>query len=433
MLLTFSNASVSSGNNKGEAMNAMRSWRFGKRGKGAIIAFTLCLGLAGLGSATQSVRADEGQIRQLMAQQKFERAHDQVVADLAVNPKDGRLRLLYGVVLGNTGQLDEAVAVFKELLADQPGDPQVLNNLAAIYAEQGDFRSAEDMLSRAVLLSPKYAVARSNLGDLYASMARAQYYEALRTDPNNPMLLGKLSSLDQLFGAPPVVPTAAMTAVPPQPPATIAVAPAQPLPRPSGVSASASRGPLSSISTRPVLEPEPQKSVAKPAVGTVPKKSNAKLVNHCFAVGPFLKQASLKSTQIWLQSRMADVREVTRDEQRVVHTVYMPTTGTPEAGRAAREQLRDLGFRDVSVIRSGPLENRVSLGVFRSENSVNRRLAQMAKKGIKGEVSTQNYNSSRSWLRVLPDSAAAVDIHALTRRFSRRDPTQVELESPLCP
>lgn len=412
-------------------MNAPRSWRLKITGKGAMFAIALLAALMGFGLPMEPARADVGQIRQLMAQQQFEQAHDKVLAELAVKPKDGRLRLLYGVILGNTGQLDQAVTVFKDLLDDQPGDPQVLNNLAAIYAEQGDFRSAEDMLARAVLLSPQYSVARSNLGDLYASMARAQYHEALRTDPSNPQLLMRISALDQMFGAPAAVAAASPVQVPLASSGPDTVTAQQRTSR-LGLKPESAASPnhrLSNISTKPVVEvstPKVRRKAPEPAKGR-------ELVSRCFAVGPFLKQAALRSTQIWLQSRMARVKEVQKQERRVVHTVYLPTDGTMEGGKAAKARLRDLGFHDVSLIRSGDLVNRVSLGVFRSEDSVRRRLAQMAKKGLEAKVETKTHESQRAWLRVLPDSAAAVDITALSQRFSKREPTHVQLESDLCP
>ena len=71
------------------------------------------------------------------------------------------------------------------MLADFPELPEPRNNLAVLYAQQGDYALARDELERAIQTAPDYAVAHENLGDVYARMAEVEYQRTLALDKRN--------------------------------------------------------------------------------------------------------------------------------------------------------------------------------------------------------------------------------------------------------
>lgn len=68
-----------------------------------------------------------------------------------------------GAALLRDGQTARAIAQLEEALGRNPFDAVVLNNLAAAYAERGDYPRASELLRRAHRLAPGDATIRENL------------------------------------------------------------------------------------------------------------------------------------------------------------------------------------------------------------------------------------------------------------------------------
>jgi len=107
-------------------------------------------------------------------------------------------RYMRGIILLGDGQTAEAKSAFAELLREYPELPEPYNNLAAIYAAEGEFEKARDLLSRVLEKHPDYAVALENLGDLYAKMAIDAYERAREQNPEE-FLTEKIEVIGQLF------------------------------------------------------------------------------------------------------------------------------------------------------------------------------------------------------------------------------------------
>jgi len=131
---------------------------------------------------------------------------------LAAQPKDASLRFLKGVMLNDSQRRSEAAAVFQQLSVDYPELPEPYNNLAVIYAAQGDYDKARAALEAALRAQPGYAVAQQNLGDVYVQLAHQSYAQALKLDPSNKSLASKLAALRELTK--PLLPSAAKSAIP---------------------------------------------------------------------------------------------------------------------------------------------------------------------------------------------------------------------------
>jgi hypothetical protein len=152
----------------------------------------LCLGL--------SARSDELQdASKLFKQGQRAQALAQVESYLANKPKDAQARFLKGLILTDEGKTDDAIRVFSDLTEDYPELPEPYNNLAVLYAGQGQYDKARIALEMAIRTHPSYATAHENLGDIYAKMASQAYERALQLDRGNTGTQTKLELINKLF------------------------------------------------------------------------------------------------------------------------------------------------------------------------------------------------------------------------------------------
>lgn len=171
-------------------------------------------------------------------------------------------RFLLGMIYVNTDRRDDAIEVFSALTSDFPELPEPWNNLAVLFAENGEFDKARQALLAAIQTHPSYSTAHENLGDLYARMASMAYDRALEQDRGNESARLKLSAVNGLFSVPSQAPVQVAAAPAPTP---VQAAPApvepEPEPEPTGVE------PVTTAAvTRPPVEPEPEpEPVVQPA------------------------------------------------------------------------------------------------------------------------------------------------------------------------
>lgn len=174
---------------------------------------TLFAGLLLVGLfATAGARAQSDELREASELAKlgqYERALTQVDAYLKDRPKDARGRFLKGLILAEQKKSDDAIAIFTELTRDYPELPEPYNNLAVLYANQGQYDKARTALEMAIRTHPSYATAHENLGDVYAKMASQAYDKALQFDRGNRTAQTKLNLIRELFSNPPPAPKAA--------------------------------------------------------------------------------------------------------------------------------------------------------------------------------------------------------------------------------
>lgn len=134
----------------------------------------------------------------LMGQGQFAEALKTLDQHLAKNPQDAEARFMRGLVLVRLNRSGDAIKVFADLTRDYPQLPEPYNNLAVLYAQQGDYEKARDALEAALATHPSYATAHENLGDIYAALAAASYNRALMLDQNNSAVRSKLALVGQV-------------------------------------------------------------------------------------------------------------------------------------------------------------------------------------------------------------------------------------------
>ncbi len=234
----------------------------------------LCGGILLLGF-TLSAHADVIQdANQLFKQKQYDHALEKVDGFLATKPKDAKARFLKGLILTEQGKTDKAIKVFSALTEDYPELPEPYNNLAVLYAGQGEYDKARVALETAIRTHPSYATAHENLGDIYAKMASQAYDRALQLDRSNTGTKTKLALIKELFSDNrDNIVAQADTA---QQPATTSPA-AQPAPAPAKVVAAPAPAPVkvatTTAPTQPVAAPAPVKPA--PAEPAAPVKTAA--------------------------------------------------------------------------------------------------------------------------------------------------------------
>lgn len=129
---------------------------------------------------------------------------------LAATPKDPQLRFRKGVLLAEARRDAEAIAVFTQLNEEFPELAEPYNNLAVVYAGQGDYDKARSALEAAVRSNPAYATAYENLGDVYLRLAARAYERAQALDAGRASLAPKVTQLKSLVpDRPPAAPAKA--------------------------------------------------------------------------------------------------------------------------------------------------------------------------------------------------------------------------------
>ena len=144
---------------------------------------------------------DYADVNQLMRAGKPAEALAKADQFLVAKPRDPQMRFLKGVAEGQGGKQAEAIATFTRITEDYPELPEPYNNLAVLYAGQGQFDKARVALESAVRANPSYATAYENLGDVYAKLATQAYAKAQQLEATNATVQPKLVLIRQLFPA----------------------------------------------------------------------------------------------------------------------------------------------------------------------------------------------------------------------------------------
>jgi tetratricopeptide (TPR) repeat protein len=133
------------------------------------------------------------EVQKLLASGQPRRALERADAHLAKSPRDAQMRFVRGVLLTEMKDPAAARAVFQQLTEDFPELPEPYNNLAVLYAAEGQLELARASLELALAARPDYATAHENLGDVYLQMAADAYQRAAALQPANRAVSAKLA------------------------------------------------------------------------------------------------------------------------------------------------------------------------------------------------------------------------------------------------
>jgi tetratricopeptide (TPR) repeat protein len=143
-------------------------------------------------SAPRSITTITQQAMRLLKENQPELALVGIDKGLESSPRDAQLQFLRGVALADLKKTDSAILIFTGLTQDFPELPEPYNNLAVLYATEGDLDKAKGALEAAIKALPNYALAHENLGDLYLQLAARQFDRAVKANPKSPFAARKL-------------------------------------------------------------------------------------------------------------------------------------------------------------------------------------------------------------------------------------------------
>ena len=159
--------------------------------------------LFGFSTSAQAGSAeDTKEAARLYQQGKPDQALAKINAALVQQPKDAQGRFLKGLIFTEQKKTAEAIQIFTGLTEDYPELPEPYNNLAVLYASQGNYDKAKAALELAIHTHPSYSTAYENLGDIYAQLARRSYDKVLQLDKSNTSAQSKLAMVKDLFNPP---------------------------------------------------------------------------------------------------------------------------------------------------------------------------------------------------------------------------------------
>jgi tetratricopeptide (TPR) repeat protein len=253
------------------------------------VARTAGLALVLLFAGAAFAQTDELQdVNQMLKLGQYDQALTRVNSFLSSRPKDARGRFLKGLILAEQNKPNDAIKVFTDLTQDFPDLPGPYNNLAVLYASQGQYDKARGALEQAIRTHPSYATAHENLGDIYAKMASQAYDKALQLDKGNATAQSKLNMIRDLFpadsraaklAAAKVEPAAKVAAAP-----AVIVAPVLPTSPAVPVTATPAYDPTKVAPAPPVAKPpvvaaKELEPAAKPAANANARNSDAVLAS----------------------------------------------------------------------------------------------------------------------------------------------------------
>ena len=162
----------------------------------------LCALLLVTAMPTQALANDYTDVNRLVTARKLGEALAKVDVYLAGKPRDPQMRFIKGVIHSDMGQSAEAMVIFRQLNQDYPELPEPYNNLAVLYAGQGDLDKARIALEMAIRTNPSYAAAHENLGDVLLQLASQSYAKALQNEPRSASIPNKLALIRNLLSPP---------------------------------------------------------------------------------------------------------------------------------------------------------------------------------------------------------------------------------------
>lgn len=140
-----------------------------------------CLLLAMLAATSSSlVTAQElPEVQKLVERGELKQALAKVNQHLTARPNSIDARFLKGVILAESNDPAQAIAIFAQLTQDAPQLLEAYNNLGALYARQQHYDKARVTLEAALKLDPALSAVTGNLRHTYGSLAKQAYDKAL--------------------------------------------------------------------------------------------------------------------------------------------------------------------------------------------------------------------------------------------------------------
>ena len=130
-------------------------------------------------------------------------------------------------------------------------------------------------------------------------------------------------------------------------------------------------------------------------------QSNDVEITVCYTYGPIPNQEESDLLSKWLDERgIAYTERQTNKQGKQLFWVYLAPRESREEAVADMNDLKQKGVKDMLLVREGDLLNAISLGLFSSQASVNRRLNEIQAKGYQSIVVPYSGDNMIHWFDV---------------------------------
>ena len=164
-------------------------------------------------------------------------------------------------------------------------------------------------------------------------------------------------------------------------------------------------GPLAGEPENLVAATEPPATTAgfhtpeRPTLSARPVTGGGVASDLCVDIGPFPVAKNADTIEAWLASRATALQRVVQVvRKRQFFWVYLEPKNAKEA-QANVADLERKGVRDFLLVQRGGLQNAISLGLFSTQDAVNRRLSEMNRQGFQPVVVPRIEVMDLEWLR----------------------------------
>jgi len=121
----------------------------------------------------------------------------------------------------------------------------------------------------------------------------------------------------------------------------------------------------------------------------------------CFSYGPFTDNRQAEDLTAWFQDhRVAIQQRSETGQENQLFWIYLKPQASRDNAIQAIEDLKNKGITDYRLIETGDLRNAISLGLFSTQASVNRRLNELKNKGYKPVVIPYRDAKAIYWLDI---------------------------------
>lgn len=153
--------------------------------------------------------------------------------------------------------------------------------------------------------------------------------------------------------------------------------------------------PIQKVSVKAKQPTSPKKPLAQTKAGA--KSQTATMI--CLQVGPYSQIKTAENTLKWFSGRKNVVAYVRKRQTPVLKytRVYLPAFKNRTEALNAQQRLLQKGIQDHLVLTDEKLTNAISLGVYRDQLSVKRRLEELASKGYHNVKTEKHYESDTKY------------------------------------
>lgn len=121
----------------------------------------------------------------------------------------------------------------------------------------------------------------------------------------------------------------------------------------------------------------------------------------CFSYGPFTDNRQTEELLAWFQQhRVAVQQRLETEKDNQLFWIYLKPQANRDSAIQAIQDLKNKGITDYRLIETGDLRNAISLGLFSTQASVNRRLNELKNKGYQPVVVPYRDAKAIYWLDV---------------------------------